>query len=100
MDGIKTGDELLRAAIADLSKLTLTGPINWSLANGAINKINAVAEKIKADREAKEKAFEQSIEDAKKNRERLAQEAKDRGEELIGGEVIRITADGQTIREA
>lgn len=100
MDGIKTGDELLRAAIADLSRLTLTGPINWSLANGAINKINAVAERIKADREAKEKAFEESVEDAKKTRERLVQEAKDRGEELVGGEVYRITADGQTIREA
>ena len=100
MGGIYSGDELLKSAIADLSKLTLTGPINWSLANGAINKISKVAEQIKAEREAKEKAFEQSIADAKENRQRMIREAQEKGEEVIGGEVYRVKPDGQMVKEA
>lgn len=86
MSGILNAEEMLSEAIAKISKLTLTGPLNWSLANGAINQISAVVEGLKKDREAREKAYAESIEDARKNREKRAAEAAERGEELVGGE--------------
>ena len=89
-----THEEMLKAALADISKLTLTGPLNWSLANGAINRITAVIEGLNKDREARDKAFEQSIKDANENRARLAKEAAERGEELVGGETYVIDLKG------
>lgn len=89
-----THEEMLKAALADISKLTLTGPLNWNLANGAINKISAVIEGLKKEREAREAAYRQSVEDANKNRAKLAKEAAERGEELVGGETYVIDLKG------
>lgn len=95
MSGIMNGEEMLADAISKISGLTLTGPINWSLANAAINQISAVKDRLKKDRETREAAYAQSVADAKAEREKRAQEAAQRGEELVGGETYVFGADGK-----
>lgn len=86
--------EMLQSTIDDINALVLQGVVNWKHAFDAIGKLQAVINELKKAEEAKEKAFRASIEEAKRNRERMKQEAAERGEELIGGETIVANSDG------
>lgn len=89
-NGILNHREMLNGAIADINQLMLQGALNWSKANSAINRISAVIEGLKKEEEARENAYKASIENAKQMRERKLKN----GESVVGGETIRINADG------
>lgn len=90
-----TNVEMLQSTIDDINALVLQGIVNWKRAFDAIGKLQAVINSLKKEDEAREKAFRASIEEAKRNREKMKQEAAERGEELIGGETIVINSNGE-----
>lgn len=89
-----TGIEVLRSAIGDVNSLHLTGIQDWHRAIQAIKKMEAVIEGMKMEQEAKQKANDAALEEAKQNRKKQLEEAAKNGEEILGGETIRINADG------
>lgn len=91
-----TSVELLESAIRDIDKLTLTGVMNWNNANSALSKIGSVLDALKKQEEAKEKAYNDAIEDAKQAREKQLADAAARGETVIGGQTVKVNADGTT----
>lgn len=86
--------EMLQSAINDINGLILQGIPNWKRALSAVGKINAVIEGLSKEQETKQKAYDAAIEDARKRREEAKAEAARNGEEILGGETIRINADG------
>jgi len=86
--------QMLESIIADISKMSLTGPYNWNCANSALNKLSALIEGEKKSKEAKERAEKAALEEARLNRERIKKIAESNGEEILGGETVRINADG------
>ena len=86
--------DILKSAQDDVNALIIQGVTNWKHAYDAIAKIDAVIKDVEKKEEAKEKAYNASLEDAKKRREQQLKEAAERGEEIEGGETIRLNADG------
>lgn len=80
--------EMLKAAVADINGLVLQGAVNWTRANSAINRITAVIEGLEKETKAREQAYKAAIEDAKASKAKAQAEAAERGEEVLGGEVI------------
>ena len=89
-----TNDEMIKSVLDDLNKLSLTGIDQWQRALSACKKLISVREALKKEQEARENAYKASIEDAKAAREQQLKEAQQRGEKVLGGETIRINADG------
>ena len=86
--------ETLKSIVVDLNGLTLQGFANWKHADDAMQKLILVIKDYEDKQTAKEKAYNEALEDAKKRREEMKAEAAKRGEEIIGGETIRFNADG------
>lgn len=86
--------ELLKSVVVDINGLILQGHANWQKAENAINKLAKIIEDMEKKEQAKEKAYNDALEEAKQRREQMKAEAKARGEEIIGGETIKINADG------
>lgn len=94
--------EMLEEAIKDINALILQGVMNWKHATDAIGRIGAVIEDLKKKEEAKTKAYNEALEEARKNREQAKKEAAERGETIHGGETINIdltTGKQETIIE-
>lgn len=85
-----TGIEMLKSANEDINALILQGMVNWKRAASAIAKINAVISEMAKAEEAEKKAHDEAIEEARRQREQVKQEAAERGEEILGGETIEI----------
>ncbi len=86
--------ETLKSIVVDLNSLTLQGFANWKHADDAMQKLILVIEDLEKEKKEKEKAHNEFLENAKKRREQMKAEAAERGEKIIGGETIRINADG------
>ncbi len=86
--------DLLKSAISDINRLSLTGAVNWEAAAEAIKKIYAVIRTLSAQREESDRAEMEALEKKRKERQEQLKAAAERGEEIIGGETIRIKADG------
>lgn len=82
--------EMLEEAIKDINALILQGVTNWKHATNAIGRIGAVIEDLKKKEEAKNKAYNEALEEARKNREQAKKKAVKSGEEILGGETINI----------
>ena len=90
MDRIQT----LKSIVVDLNSLILQGYANWKHADDAMQKLILVIEDLENEKKEKEKAHNEFLENAKKRREQMKAEAAERGEKIVGGETIRINADG------
>lgn len=89
-----TNDEMLKSVLDDLNKLSLVGINNWQIVLNACKKVAAVRQALSKEQEARDNAYKASIEEAKARREQQLKEAAERGEEVLGGETIRVKADG------
>ena len=82
----------------ELSVLNLVGPAQWEhglrIAKGILDIKKELSEEEKMRNEAYKEAYNASIEQKRKQREQAKKEAAERGEEIIGGETVRINADG------
>ena len=82
----------------ELSAINLVGPVQWEhglrIAKGILDIKKELSEEEKRRNEAYKEAYNASIEEKRKQREQAKKEAAERGEEIIGGETIRINADG------
>lgn len=86
--------QLLKTVVVDINALILQGHANWLHAESAIEKLTKIIEDMESEEKAKEKLYNDAIEDAKKRREQMKAEAETNGEKIIGGETIRFNADG------
>lgn len=94
--------DMLNSAIGDINALIIQGAANWKHALNACGKIKAVVDNLEKMEAAREEAYSQSIEDAKKRREQQLKEAAEKGETVIGGQTIEInplTGEQKTIIE-
>lgn len=90
MDNIDT----LQNVLNTLDKLSLQGFENWRLVGKAAAQVAAVMDDLKRQQEAREKAYEESLKEAKARREETLAAAHERGEEILGGQTVRFNADG------
>jgi len=86
--------DMIRSAIQDISRLTLTGPVNWELAAEAIKKLYAVLQGLQKAGDEKARAEAAALEKARQARQAQLQAAAEAGEEVVGGQVIHIGPDG------
>lgn len=89
-----TNDEMLKSALDDLNRLSLIGIDNWQRVLSACKKIVSVRQALSKEQEARDNAYKASLEEAKARREQQLKEAEARGETVLGGETVRINADG------
>lgn len=78
----------------ELSALNLTGPAQWEHGLKIARGIIEIKKELQEEEKRREEAYNASIEEARKRREQAKKEAAERGEEIVGGETIRINADG------
>ena len=89
-----TNDEMLKSALDDLNRLSLIGIDNWQRVLSACKKIVSVRQALSKEQEARDNAYKASLEEVKARREQQLKEAEERGEKILGGETIRVNADG------
>ena len=85
--------ELVQAIMADLNRLTLTSVKDWEIGVGLAKALIALKHALEEDAKAKEEA---DLKEKRAARQKQLAEAAEKGEEVIGGETIRINADGST----
>lgn len=89
-----TDIELLKSAIMDIDHLTLSGALNWQKAENAIKKIYAVVQTLEDAKKQQEQDQADALEIARQKRKEQLENAAANGEKVIGGETIRVNADG------
>ena len=78
----------------DINALVLQGSYNWNHAASAIQKIDAIITEENAKKEHKKIQEDKLLEEKRKQREKQLKEAAERGEEIVGGETVRLYPDG------
>ena len=91
-----TSIELVQAIMVDLNKLTLTSVKDWEIGVGIAKALITLKRGLENDEKARQKAQEDLLAEAREKRQQQLQEAAEKGQEVIGGETVRINADGST----
>lgn len=86
--------DILESVKNEINGLLIQGVLNWQHALNAYGKVNAVVENLKKEEREKQREHDIEIQKMKIQREQQLKEAVERGETVIGGETIRINADG------
>jgi ubiquitin-protein ligase len=86
--------QILQNVFINLKKLSLTDIQQWGYGLEIAQLLLQLQDLLKHEEEAKKKAEEAAIEKAKAEREKHLREAAERGETVIGGQTIRLNADG------
>ena len=94
MDRIMNASEMLKSSLDDINALILQGVGNWSHALNAYSKIKAVADVLEKDAQAKKQREDEELARKRAEREKALKEAHEQGGEILGGETVRIHADG------
>lgn len=87
---------LIQEMMAALNRMTLTGVKDWELGMKIASGLVALKHGLEEEREAKKRAEDEELERKREERKRQLEEAAARGEEILGGETIRLNADGTT----
>ena len=61
--------DLIEDVISDINGLILQGIPNWTRALDAVSKLRAVADGLKREQEARQRAYNEAAEDAQKRKE-------------------------------
>lgn len=86
--------ELLKSVFVLLKKLSLTDIQQWGYGLDIARLLLQLQDQLQAEEDEKKKAEQMAIERAKAEREKQLREAAARGDEIIGGQTIRLNADG------
>ena len=86
--------EILQSVQKDINSLILQGVLNWQNALNAYGKTQAVIDAFQKEERAKKREEDIELEKMKRQREQQLKEAAERGEEIIGGETVRLYPDG------
>jgi len=86
--------EIVMSLMRDLDSLSLTGTRDWETGINMAKKLIAVKHDLEEEEKQNKKAYDEAIEEAKKKREQMKKEAAERGEEIVGGETVRVYEDG------
>lgn len=89
-----TSIELVQAIMADLNKLSLTSVRDWEIGVGIAKALITLKHGLEDEEKARRKAQEDAIAEARAKRQFEKQAAAEKGEEILGGETIRINSDG------
>lgn len=84
----------IQTAWTELEGLSLTGIAQWEKGIKIAKSLIEIKRELLEEERRREEAYNVSIEEARKRREQAKKEAAERGEEIVGGETIRINADG------
>lgn len=84
----------IQTAWTELEGLSLTGIVQWEKGIKIAKSLIEIKRELLEEEKRREEAYNASIEEARKRREQAKKEAAERGEEIVGGETIRINADG------
>jgi len=85
---------LIQSLIVDLDSLSVRSVENCATVVGMYQKLAQLKKAEQARVEAKQKAAEAELEQKRAERQKQLAEAAERGETIVGGETIRINADG------
>lgn len=91
-----TSVELVQAIMSDLNKLSLTSVRDWEIGVGIAKALISLKHGLEDEEKARKKAQEAALEEARAKRHAEKQAAAERGEEILGGETIRLNSDGST----
>ena len=84
----------VQEAWTELEGLSLVGIAQWERGIKIAKSLIEIKRELIEEEKRQEEAYQASIEEARKRREQAKKEAAERGEEIIGGETVRINADG------
>lgn len=85
---------LIQSLIVDLDSLSVKSVENCATVVGMFQKLTQLKKTEQVRIEAKQKAAEAELEQKRAERQKQLAEAAERGETIVGGETIRINADG------
>ena len=94
--------DMIDLAIVRINSLILQGVANWRSASEATEILVSLKKALQEEEKARQKAYDDSIAEARERREKMKAEAAERGEEILGGETINIdltTGKQETIIE-
>lgn len=86
---------LIQSLIVDLDSLSVKSVENCATVVGMFQKLTQLKKTEQVRIEAKQKAAEAELEQKRAERQKQLAEAAERGETIVGGETIRIDADGK-----
>lgn len=89
-----TNVELIVQLMKQLDSLSLRGVRDWEIAVQMASELLSLKHGLEHEAEQKKAEEAARLEELRKQREALKQAAAERGEELLGGEIYHITADG------
>lgn len=84
----------IQEAWTELEGLSLVGVGQWEKGIKIAKSLIEIKRELLEEEKRREEAYNASIEEARRRREQAKKEAAERGEEIVGGETIRINADG------